>query len=306
MASTFTLAKVAVSYMQPIYFIAFRMIIAGVLLLAYLYFFKRSKLRFSRSDLKLFALIVFFHIYCAYVFEFWAVQYLNTAKVSLIYNLSPFITALLMYLLYKQNISCKKWFALIMGFLAVIPILVARSAQEQALPEVWFLSLAELSLIFSVGSAAYGWIIMRELTVKKGYSAAFVNGMGMLWGGFAALATAVIIEGWHPFIWQHAPEDMLGKFLLPQWGVITTSLVMAALAMLSLIVVANIVGYNLYGSLLSRYSPTLLAFFGFITPFLVGILGWLFLSESLSVPFFISLGLTIVSLYIFYREELTF
>jgi drug/metabolite transporter (DMT)-like permease len=295
MASTFTLAKVAVTYMQPIYFIAFRMIIAGILLLAYLYFFKRSKLRFSRSDLKLFALIVIFHIYCAYVFEFWAVQYLNTAKVSLIYNLSPFITALLMYFIYKQNISCKKWFAL-----------VIHSAQEQALPEVWFLSLAELSLIFAVGAAAYGWIIMRELTVKKGYSTALVNGMGMLWGGFAALVTAVIIEGGHPFIWQQMPEDMLGKFLLPQWGVIATSLAMAALAMISLIIIANIVGYNLYGFLLGRYSPTLLAFFGFITPFFVGIFGWIFLAESLSVPFFISLGLTIMSLYIFYREELTF
>ena len=75
--------------------------------------------------------------------------------------------------------------------------------------------------------------------------------------------------------------------------------------MASLIILANFIGYNLYGYLLRHYSATFLSLAGFITPFFTIILGWFFLSEQLTLPFLVSFVLTIFSLYLFYRQELT-
>lgn len=304
MASTFTLAKVAVSYMLPVYFIAFRMILAGIMILGFLYAFKREKWRFQATDRWLLAQIVIFHIYCAYIFEFWAMQYVTSAKACLLYNLSPFITALLCYLLYKQKLSLQKWSALILGFLGMFPILAAHSSSEGGLLSIGFLSMAEIALLAAVAASAYGWIVMKELIVIKGYSPVMVNGIGMLGGGLAALSTAVAFEGFSPFIWVQEPGDMVGRMLLPHLGVFPNTVVMALGSMICLIIIANIIGYNLYGYLLKRYSPTFLSFCGFITPFFASIFGWFFLSECVTMPFFISLGITIISLYLFYKDEI--
>lgn len=303
MASTFTAAKTSVFYMKPIFFVAFRMIIAGLLLFSYIYWFAREKWRIHRSDLKLLFSIVIFHIYIAYIFEFWALSSITSSKACLLYSLSPFITALLCYLFYDQRLSLQKWFAMILGFCAMIPILVVHSAQEESLFSIGFLSLAEIAMLIAVAASAYGWILMKEL-INREYSPVMINGFGMLGGGILALMTAFYYEGGQPFLLVDAPQDKLGQMLLPHLGVFLTTITMAFGCMAFLILIANIIGYNLYGYLLRHYSPTFLAFAGFITPFFTGIFGWFFLSETLSLAFLISFGLTIISLYIFYKSEL--
>ena len=188
-------------YMHPVYFMGLRMIIAGGLLLGYLYWFKKEHWRSIASNHWEFGQIIIFHIYCAYVFEFWALQYLTSAKTCLLYNLSPFITALLTYLLFNQKLSMQKWIGLAIGFAAMLPILVAPSSQEDQFISWGFISLPELALLFAVASAAYGWIIMKDLVVHKGYNPMMVNGIGMAGGGFVALLTAFIFEGFSPFLW---------------------------------------------------------------------------------------------------------
>ena len=44
---------------------------------------------------------------------------------------------------------------------------------------------------------------------------------------------------------------------------------------IALLVLGNLIGYNLYGSLLKRYSATFLALCGSMTPLLVALLEWL-------------------------------
>jgi drug/metabolite transporter (DMT)-like permease len=304
MASTFTLAKTAVFYMHPIYFIGLRMIIAGGALLGYLYWFKKEYWRSITADRWQFAQIAAFHIYCAYVFEFWALQYLTSSKTCLLYNLSPFITALLVYVLFNHKLTTQKWLGLIIGFAAMLPILVAHTAQEDIFVSLGFLSLPELALLFAVASAAYGWIIMKDLVAQKGYNPVMVNGIGMAGGGIAALLTAFIFEGFSPFLWPEVAHDALGSFLMPILGPKMTTIAMGAVCLFALILIANIIGYNLYGHLLRQYSATLLAFAGFMTPFFASIFGWIFLAEKLTIPFVVSLAFTILGLYLFYEDEM--
>lgn len=289
--------------MQPFYFIAIRMFFAGFILLGY-WKYKGHSLRVAKKDWPLFVQVMLFHIYGAFLLEFWAMQWLTSSKAALLYNLSPFVTALLCYMLFKQKLTMQKWIALCMGFIGMLPIMLYNSYKESQSLSFFNVALPDLALLGGVVCACYGWLVVRELSQNRKYHFVQINGIGMWGGGIMALITAIFTETGGPFRWYGPHPDMLGQWLNTQVGPIVTALIMTFLCMFGLIVLANIIGYNLYAYLLGHYSPTFLSFAGFITPFLAGLLGCLFLGESISAAFLISFGITVISLYIFYQDEL--
>ncbi len=50
LASTFTIAKIALSFAKPFFIIGFRMTVAGILMLSFLYFFRREKFVLKKED----------------------------------------------------------------------------------------------------------------------------------------------------------------------------------------------------------------------------------------------------------------
>ena len=285
-ASTFTLGKVALEYVDPIFFIGFRMTVGGILLLSYQYLFNRSHWRLDKKDLGLFSQIIVFHIFFAYTLEFWALQYVSGAKACLAYNLSPFLTALIGYLWFSEHMNAKKWIGLIIGFAGFIPILLERTPDEPR--GLLFVSEPEIALFFSVLSAVYGWLIIKQLVKHRGYSVVMVNGVGMFFGGLLAFVVSLMLEG------------VPGIRVDDQHGI-----AMFVGCALALILIANIIGYNLYAVLLKRYSATFLSFAGFSTPIFAALFGWVFRSEPVSWQFFISLSIIFFGLYLFYQEELS-
>lgn len=305
LACTFILAKTSLYYMQPFYFIGIRMFFASFLLLGYVKLIKGRSFHIAKKDWWLFVQVMLFHIYGAFILEFWSMQYLTSSKAALLYNLSPFITALLCYLLFKQKLTVQKWIALTMGFVGMLPIMMYNSYMESKAASFMNIALPDLVLLAGVVCACYGWLVVRELSQNRNYNFVFVNGVGMWGGGILALITAIFTETGGPFRWYTSHPDMLGRWLNPHVGPIVTAVIMSFLCMFGLIILANIIGYNLYAYLLAHYSPTFLSFAGFITPFLAGILGCIFLGETISAAFLISFGITVISLYIFYQDELT-
>jgi drug/metabolite transporter (DMT)-like permease len=72
-----------------------------------------------------------------------------------------------------------------------------------------------------------------------------------------------------------------------------------------LILTANIVVYNLYGTLLRHYSITLLTFAGFLCPSFGALYEWLLTGKVISWHYMASLVLVMIGLYVFYRQELS-
>lgn len=294
-ASTFTLGKASLFYIAPILFVAIRMILAGLLLLTFQYFFNKAKWRFEWQDVGSFFNIALFLIFIAFVGEFWALQYVSATKACLLYNMSPFVTAFLAYILLSERLTGKQWVGLIIGFLGFIPILLNQTSGESFTFHLGFLSVPELLLLVAVISSCYGWIIMKYLVIERHYSPIMVNGIGMLAGGVLALISSLLIERKpYIFIVQNPPFFTPLLFTL---GVI-------ALYTIVLILIANVICFNLYTILLGRYSPTFISFAGFTTPIFAAFFDLIFLNEPVTLAFYSTIILVFIGLLIFYQDEL--
>jgi len=281
-ASTFIIGREAVLAVPPMFFIGIRMVLAGILLVGFVRIFNKESFKIKKEDLFWFAGIVLFHIYGSYVLEFISLQYLTGAKASLLFNLSPFITALFSYFFFGELLSPKKWLGLLIGFLAFIPLLITQPVSTESTTHNTY---AEILLIISVTASCIGWIFMKRLISQHNHSYVFVNGVGMFLGGILSLGTSYFFETWPSVTSLSCNIPFVRSLLL-------------------LILVGNIICYNLYGKLLHRYSATILSFFGCTTPIFGVLFGWLWLGETVSPWFYVTATLAAIGLYIFYQEDL--
>lgn len=264
-------------YAKPFFVVGVRMVIAGLLLYCYHLWSTKQWRCIAKKDIFLFVQIILFHVYFAYILDLWSLQYLTSSQSSFIYNVSPFIAALLSYFCFSEKMTWKKWLGLSIGFVGLLPEMISTSkAHVAAVPVV--------ALLCGVGSAAYGWILMRTLVKERGYSPIIVNGIGMLGGGVLALITSIGFDGWS--------------------GTLVSNLWMFVQLITLIIIVANLIFYNFYGYLLKKYTATFLSFAGLTCPLFAALFGWLFLGETVNYTFFVSLIVVSCGLYLFYQEEL--
>lgn len=308
-ASTFTIGKAALSYTTPIFLIALRMLCAGILLLGYQYYYNYRSWRFNRKDWYDLFRISLFEYYGAFVLEFIALGWLTSAKACLIYNISPFVTALLAFWILGDRMSLKQILGLIIGFLGFIPILWVTTPSEQVISASTFISLPELIQLGSVVCASYGWILLKQVQ-RKGYTTVMINSITMTGAGIMALITSLVVEG-QPIL---TPPGNCASNVLPGLchffslytanGQYLVSILLFAGYTLALVVIANIIGFNLYGYLLSKYSTTFLSFTGSITPFFAALFGWIFLGEHIGAEFYATAAIVFLGLILFYQDEL--
>ncbi len=283
-ALSFTIAKAVLDYGKPLFFVGVRMVVAGTILMCYIRWAQgRQSLRIARKDWGMLALLTLTHIYFTYVLDLLALQHMSSFKGAFLYNLSPFITAFFSYFYFAETMTPKKWIGLAIGFSGFLPEIMSNvtNTQEGA---GFAVSWAEIMMIGSVVAASLGWVILRNL-VKKNYTPFALNGIAMLVGGLASLLTSALYERWD-----------LGSpvFALKPFSMLTALI----------IVVSNLVLYNMYGFLLKKYTATFISFTGFVIPLFAALFGWFFLHETVSWHFAFSVLVVTTGLWLFYSEDL--
>jgi drug/metabolite transporter (DMT)-like permease len=283
-ASVFTIAKTGLEYTQPFFLVGTRMLLAGVLLVGYQKIIRGQQFSFNKQTWLRIIQLAVFNIYLTNVFEFWGLRYLTSFKTCFIYSLSPFASALLCYVLFSEKLTGKKWMGLLVGFMGFLPILITHTSAEEETGRLFIFSGAELAVMAAAISSVYGWIILRQLVNNNGLSPLSANGLSMLIGGSLALGHSLLVENWDPIPVTNIPAYLECTFLL--------------------IIISNLVGYNLYGFLLKKYSATFVSFAGFTTPLFTALFGWLFLGEVITWPFYVSFAVVLSGLTLFDQEEL--
>lgn len=178
----------------------------------------------------------------------------------------------------------KKWWGLGIGFLGLLPILLSQGVGEMKTGGFFIFSWPELALIIATTCSALGWILLRQTVAHKKINLFVANGLGMLIGGAITLGHSYFVENWNP---------------IP-----VTDFIPFVQTTLALLVISNLLAYNLFGYLLKRYTATFMAFAGFSTPFFASIFGWVFLKESVPLPLWGGLAVLFVGLILFHQEEI--
>ncbi len=287
-ASLFTLSKTALEYSEPFFLIGSRMFVAGLLLVGHQYLTNRKRFTISSEHwLPLFALGLI-SIYVTNIAEIWGIVHLNSAKVCLIYSLSPFVAAFLAFLILKERMSQKKWLGLSIGFIGLTPILLESMSLGELSKDLMIFDWPEVAVVVAVFASVYGWILLKKIINQYKYTPILANGIAMTIGGALALVHSYMSgEQWSPV------PVIDGQYKL---------FLECAIWMM---IISNIICYNLYGYLLTKFSATFMALAGLVTPIFASLFGWYFLGEAITWHYYASMAIFSVGLVLFYQEEIS-
>ena len=282
-AITFPVGKLALCYANPFFLTGMRMVIAGILLLLYERFTHKKYPVFTKKFIILLLALSFFNVFFTNCLQFWALQYTTSAKATFIFNMSPFIAAVLSYFLYGETMTIRKVVALAISFIGFFPILISDSAQFTNLKTFLFIDIAEATLFIAALTSVLGWFIMKRLLQTTQCSLVFANGASMFLGGSLFFPLAWYTQGPH---WYHVSNIPFTAFLL-----------------LLLIIANNIINYNAYAYFIKHISATLMFLISFTGPLFALFFGWWFLGEKIGISFLITTVIVGVGLTLYYREE---
>ncbi len=260
LAVTFTIAKVTLSFSPPFFLIAFRLLYAALLLIGISTISGARILPKNFPDATLFLQAGLFHAFLAFVPEFWALQYMPSAKVSLIFALTPFLATIMAFFFANHRFKLREFIGMFIGFLSLIPLIIIKQ-EPIGYAQLYNISLPEIVLLVAVVSATYAWFVVKKLMDKQ-YAITSINGVAMGIGSLLSAATSLYSEGVYAYDLVQWPSFLF-------WVTV-------------LVLVSHVVSYNLYSYLLTKYSIPFMTFCGFMTPIFASLLGAYFLGESIT------------------------
>jgi drug/metabolite transporter (DMT)-like permease len=112
------------------------------------------------------------------------------------------------------------------------------------------------------------------------------NGTSMLIGGLIAMGHSYLTESWNPI---PVASFHLGAFFQ---------------GILIMTFISNVLGFNLYGLMLKKFTATFLSFMGLLSPIFASISSWILLNETPSPVIFISTAIVSIGAWLVYSAEL--
>lgn len=271
------LVKKVSDFGASFFMVGLRLVIAGGILLTY----QLIKDKDSFKTLKNWKLIVFASVLNAYItnaYGLWGFRYLPTGIASFIYNLSPFVTAILSYFILKTTLTKRQIIGLCGGILGFLPALVFGASFTSDISLTLFI-LAFFAVLFSMLAGSYGWIAIKQLVYDEKIPLVLVNGITLFLGGVFSFMHSAAFERNIPFNYE-----ILFYIIL-------------------LAVISQVICYTFYSFLLKRYSPVFMSFASLISTAFTAILARIIFGEAITVSFIISMIIVSTSLYIFYQDE---
>jgi drug/metabolite transporter (DMT)-like permease len=275
--TTLPLSKLLLTFTQPLYLIGLRMAIAGSILLLYHYGWRTGFKRTARKHVWLCVQVTLFAILVPYFLRYWGLMHAVTPRADVWYMAGPLMTYLLTAWMGIERMTWAKTGALCIGYTG---LLISMGLPLHAYFEhacQW----AELAIIASVLSFAYGWYCIRSLIVTYDYTPACVLGISMLPAGLCALALAYAYE----------PMKIVGdsqQFVL---------------LLAAVIFVSNMTTHTLYAALLQRYNLTFIQVCSLSVPLFMHLRDVMLGGQAFSLPLVLALPCIVASIALFWSAE---
>lgn len=251
--STYLAIRVGVSEMPPALFAGLRFLLAGSIMLAYVYL-KKLKLPQSLKEIKITATVGLFLLFGGNGLVVWSEQYIPSGLTALIISTVPLFVAVLDYLVPGgTRMAWKGWAGLLIGFSGV-GILVAPWSGNGSSELLGFAGIVAASFIWAAGS------VYSARNPVTGSMLA-VSALQMLAAGIALTLTGII-------------AGELPRFYLTTRG---------AGALLYLIFAGSILGYSCFLYILKAMPPAKASTYSYVNPVVAVVLGWLALNESFTI-----------------------
>ena len=282
MAGVFTLGKTAVLNSAPFFLTAVRLVPAGFLFLAGVYLFDRKNFTFKRKYWPTFAGIALFY-FGMDSFRFVALQFIPSSHGALIACLSPFIAALMATFFFKEKFTTKKMFALCLGFIGVLPLIISNLGNGVENNSCLLLIVGYIIMFIAVISAVTGTFFLKKLIDVDKCSIYMSLGVALFFAGLISLIVSLLFETWNP---------------IPVTDIATVLPII-----LFLFITHNLISQPLYGYLVKKYPVTLITFATLVTPVTTSALGFFLYGTNIGYPFGFALITLIIAFSIFYRQE---
>lgn len=279
-SSSFAFSKLAMEAASPIFATGSRMVIAGAIL-AGVTLWKGHSLRPSRQIILPLVILSIIGFYLTNVFEFIGLQTLSSSKACFIYGLSPFMSALFSYIQLKEKVTWKKIGGLSLGLFGYSFYLLFGGSPQGSWD--WQVGIPEVLILLATCSSAFGWTLLRQIEKNSALSVTAINAHAMLISGAMSLVHSMFCEPWQPL-----PVSRGMAFIQ---------------AITCLVILSNLVSYNLYAKLLRKYSSTFLSFCNLVMPIFSGFYGWLLLGERMPGSLFVAVLFMILGCRLIYYEE---
>jgi len=282
-ASSFTLAKILVAYVPPLLAIGTRFCLSGVLLASYTAYYngKSSLYRIITSEYASLSKIAFINRCLAFGLAYVSMVSITSIEASLIFNLSPCVTALFAIFMFQRSFNTYKILGLICSVTALAPVFYVQLTGEdiQVYQHMPYVALCCIAMI----ADAYGWLMMQQIQETTAFGAIPLNGVSMLIAGCGLLVTSALIEPWRIISTEH--------------------LNYVALILLALSGIVDMIYINGYSYLLTHYSATFMSLLRVSIPLFTACLSSLLLNEKIPDGFSISLCLMTLGFSLFYVQE---
>lgn len=284
MYSVFLKSPLIVAYPYPFFFTALQCTSAGFFLLL-IYVLYRKEWTFYKLSFKQYvhSAVVGVLLYGIPLSAFaFSMQYIDKVAVCFMLAAKPFLNIILVFLKERKLISFQQFVGLCIGLAGLIPIILHMKPVTQDVPN--YLVYLGLGIFFIATIVySYAWILFKDLIKEMhDFSVKKITGLNLVFGGLFAYLMHLLVE-------QNFYPPLIDQYFIS--GVLYVGFFSA-------------LTYWLYSYLLHWYSTTLLSFATFLQPGFGLLFAYFVYGEQFDALLYICLGLLVLGLYIFYRDEL--
>ncbi len=229
-------------------------------------FFNRKNFSFKKKDIPaLVGLIIF--VFFMDVFRFVGLQFVPGSYAALLATLSPFLAAFFSYYIYQEKITLKKLGAIMLGVIAVVPIII-QNLQNCTDCSQWQLCIGYGALFISTVGVVVRSYFLKNLVDIKGYAIPMILGMTFVSAGAVSFLISILTETWNPI-----PIQSISK-ILP--------------FIFFIMIFYNLLAQSLFAYLVKKYPITLITFFMLSTPLITAFFYWIFYGVNVNTLFIFS------------------